>query len=178
MDSRDCESDSDSSNDDFYSISAGSDILTLMILWVHLIRMALMIRTPSCPQRLSVVRSEGPCFGFNELNPMSIAQYSEETGPIYDLMSNDNILRYFFLWYRRISSREFPMKPTGTLHRNLKKEVTLTRIGLTLLLRQSRRILTCTSLWVPTSFQVQICTAHKTSSWVQYKSLEQMKQNS
>uniref|UniRef100_K1QTJ1 PiggyBac transposable element-derived protein domain-containing protein n=1 Tax=Magallana gigas TaxID=29159 RepID=K1QTJ1_MAGGI len=101
MASRDGESDSDSSNDDLYCISAGSDINIDGVLGSFSSDTD-GVDDPNSQSSLEtfssqISDSEGPCFWSNELNPMSIAPFSEETGPIYDLMSNDIILRYFIL---------------------------------------------------------------------------------
>lgn len=53
----------------------------------------------SCLETFSsqISDSEGPGFWSSELHLVSIALFSEETGPSHDLTSNDNILSYFFL---------------------------------------------------------------------------------
>lgn len=158
MASRDGESDSDSSDDDLYSSSAGSDIN----IDDPLDSFSSDTDDDDDPNSQSSLEtfssqisdSEGPGFWSSELHPVSIAPFSEETGPSHDLTPNDNILKYFYLMLSEDFSRESPLKPTGTLLRSSRKEVTATRIGLTLLLRKSRRILAFTSLWAPTSFQV------------------------
>lgn len=98
MASCDGETDSDLSNDDLYSIFAGSDINIDDSLGSFSSDTD-GINDPNSQLSLETfsVRSQCPCFWSTELNPMSIAPFSEVTGPIYDLISNDNILRYFFL---------------------------------------------------------------------------------
>lgn len=53
--------------------------------------------------------SKGPSFWSSELHPVSIALFSEETGPSHDLTPNNNILSYFFLmvsedFFERVSN--------------------------------------------------------------------------
>lgn len=99
MASRDGESDSDSSDDDLYSSSAGSDIN----IDDPLDSFSSDTDDDDDPNSQSSLEtfssqisdSEGPGFWSSELHPVSIAPFSEETGPSHDLTPNDNILKYF-----------------------------------------------------------------------------------
>lgn len=136
MASRDGESDSDSSYDDLYSNSrsAGSDIN----IDVPLDSFSSDTdddddqNSQSSLETLSsqISDSEGLVFRSSELHPVSIAPFSEVTGPSHNLTPNDNILSYFFLMVQRISSREFPINSTDTLLMNSRKEVTVTQFDM------------------------------------------------
>lgn len=167
MASRDGESDSDSSYDDLYSNSrsAGSDIN----IDVPLDSFSSDTdddddqNSQSSLETLSsqISDSEGLVFRSSELHPVSIAPFSEVTGPSHNLTPNDNILSYFFLMVQRISSREFPINSTDTLLMNSRKEVTVTQFDMSpqeikayfglQILRSTNQLLSGNMYWSQTS---------------------------
>lgn len=106
--SRDGESDSDSSDDDLYIRHKHWWFFGFSFLWYGWSNDPIsMSSLETFSSQIS--DSKGPSFWSSELHPVSIALFSEETGPSHDLTPNDNILSYFFLmvsedFFERVSN--------------------------------------------------------------------------
>lgn len=110
MASRDGESDSDSSDDDLYSSSAGSDIN----IDDSLDSFSSDTDEDDDPNSQSSLETFSSQISDSE-GPVSVAPFSEETGPSHDLTPNDNILSYFFLMVSGLTKKyvclRFPDRP-------------------------------------------------------------------